>query len=172
MEKDLLLEIVIFITTDHLVWFRKHVLINLSHCIYVRYCCTFADYRFIFLVNLLLFGGGGNSVAKFYRSKYFDLKDKNRSSDLAVFNKKFWYNLKMNYWFLICKKLIWFFVAYIKKIYGSSKPEYPEKTNQPVASHWQTLSHNVVSSTPRPEIFNWLYRTRIWLLIVYVEKCQ
>jgi hypothetical protein len=25
----------------------------------------------------------------------------------------------------------------------------PEKNHQPVASHWQTLSHNVVSSTPR-----------------------
>ena len=28
------------------------------------------------------------------------------------------------------------------------KPEYyPEKNNRPVASHWQTVSHNVVSST-------------------------
>jgi hypothetical protein len=31
------------------------------------------------------------------------------------------------------------------------KPEYPEKNHQPVASHRQTLSHNVVSSTPRHE---------------------
>jgi hypothetical protein len=27
----------------------------------------------------------------------------------------------------------------------------PGENNQPVASHWQTLSHNVVSSTPRHE---------------------
>jgi hypothetical protein len=27
----------------------------------------------------------------------------------------------------------------------------PEENHQPVASHWQTLSHNVVSSTPRHE---------------------
>jgi hypothetical protein len=26
-----------------------------------------------------------------------------------------------------------------------------EKNHRPVASHWQTLSHNVVSSTPRDE---------------------
>ena len=25
----------------------------------------------------------------------------------------------------------------------------PEENHRPVASHWQTLSHNVVSSTPR-----------------------
>ena len=31
------------------------------------------------------------------------------------------------------------------------KPEYPEKTTDlPQLSHWQTLSHNVLSSTPRP----------------------
>ena len=27
----------------------------------------------------------------------------------------------------------------------------PRENHQPVASHWQTLSHNVVSSTPRHE---------------------
>jgi len=27
--------------------------------------------------------------------------------------------------------------------------EYPEKSHRTTASHWQTLSHNVVSSTPR-----------------------
>jgi hypothetical protein len=43
----------------------------------------------------------------------------------------------------------------------------PEENHRPVASHWQTLSHNVVSSTPRPsEIWthnfnddrHWLHR--------------
>ena len=29
--------------------------------------------------------------------------------------------------------------------------EVPEENNWPAASHWQTLSHNVVSSTPRHE---------------------
>jgi len=28
----------------------------------------------------------------------------------------------------------------------------PEENHRPVASHWQTLSHNVVSSTPRYEL--------------------
>ena len=27
----------------------------------------------------------------------------------------------------------------------------PGETHRPVASHWQTLSHNVVSNTPRHE---------------------
>ena len=29
----------------------------------------------------------------------------------------------------------------------------PEKNHRPVASHWKTLSHNVVSSTPRHDSF-------------------
>jgi hypothetical protein len=33
------------------------------------------------------------------------------------------------------------------QLYWCRKPEYHE-TNRPVASHWQTLSHNAVSSTP------------------------
>ena len=35
------------------------------------------------------------------------------------------------------------------QFYCWRKPEYPEKTHQPEASHWQTLSHNVASNTPR-----------------------
>jgi hypothetical protein len=35
------------------------------------------------------------------------------------------------------------------QFYWWNNPEYPEKTHRPVASHWQTLSHNVVSNTPR-----------------------
>ena len=31
------------------------------------------------------------------------------------------------------------------------KTAVPGENHQPVASHWQTLSHNVVSSTPRHE---------------------
>ena len=34
------------------------------------------------------------------------------------------------------------------QFYWWGKLEYPEKNHQPVASHLQTLSHNVVSSTP------------------------
>ena len=34
------------------------------------------------------------------------------------------------------------------QFYWWRKPEYPEKTTK---SHWQTLTHNVVSSTPRQE---------------------
>ena len=36
------------------------------------------------------------------------------------------------------------------QFYWWRKPEYPEKT-RPVASHWQTLLHNVVLSTPQHE---------------------
>ena len=35
-------------------------------------------------------------------------------------------------------------------VIGGGKKYYPEKTRS-VASYWQTLSHNVVSSTSRPE---------------------
>jgi hypothetical protein len=47
------------------------------------------------------------------------------------------------------------------------KTGVPGENHQPVASHWQTLSHNVVSSTPRKEWVqtcnfrgdrHWLYR--------------
>jgi hypothetical protein len=38
-----------------------------------------------------------------------------------------------------------------RQFYWWKKPEYPEKTNDLVASHWQTSLHNVVSSTPRHE---------------------
>jgi len=31
----------------------------------------------------------------------------------------------------------------------SVKRSVPRENHRPVASHWQTLSHNVVSSTPR-----------------------
>jgi hypothetical protein len=34
------------------------------------------------------------------------------------------------------------------QFYWRTKP-VPEENHRPVASHWQTLSHNVVSSTPR-----------------------
>jgi hypothetical protein len=42
------------------------------------------------------------------------------------------------------------------------KTGVPLENNLPVAIHWQTLSHNVVSSTPRPEPvwnsrFGWWY---------------
>ena len=37
------------------------------------------------------------------------------------------------------------------QLYWWRKVEDPEKTFWPVASHWQTLSHNVVLSTPRHE---------------------
>jgi hypothetical protein len=37
-----------------------------------------------------------------------------------------------------------------RQFYLCRKPEYPEKTtDRPAPSHWKTLSHNIVSSTPR-----------------------
>jgi hypothetical protein len=38
-----------------------------------------------------------------------------------------------------------------------TETEVPRENYRPVASHWQTLSHNVVSSTPRHEIFDFPY---------------
>ena len=37
------------------------------------------------------------------------------------------------------------------QLYWRRKPEYPEKNLRPVASYWQTLSHNAILSTPRHE---------------------
>jgi hypothetical protein len=37
----------------------------------------------------------------------------------------------------------------------------PRENHRPAASHWQTLSHNVVSSTPH----NKWYNCSIWLLL-------
>jgi hypothetical protein len=37
------------------------------------------------------------------------------------------------------------------QFYWWRKPEWPEKTHWPAACHWQTLSHNVLSHTPRHE---------------------
>ena len=34
------------------------------------------------------------------------------------------------------------------QFYWWRKPRVPEENHRPAASHWQTLSHNVVSSTP------------------------
>jgi len=41
----------------------------------------------------------------------------------------------------------------------------PGENHQPVASHWQTLSHNVVSSTPHPL---WTWQERFWDFSWYV----
>ena len=43
------------------------------------------------------------------------------------------------------------FNATFNIISGISKQSVPGKNHQPVTSHWQTLSYNVVSSTPRHE---------------------
>jgi len=37
------------------------------------------------------------------------------------------------------------------QFYWWREPEYPEKNHRPAISHWQSLSDNVVSSTPRHE---------------------
>ena len=42
----------------------------------------------------------------------------------------------------------------------------PRENHRPVASHWQTLSHNVVSSTPRHE----LKQDYLNLLNIYITK--
>jgi len=47
----------------------------------------------------------------------------------------------------------WFMVlnATFNNISVISWRSLPGKTHRPVASHWKTVSHNVVSSTPRHE---------------------
>ena len=42
----------------------------------------------------------------------------------------------------------------------------PGENHQPVASHWKTLSHNVVSSTPRHE-----QGLNTWILVVIGTDC-
>jgi hypothetical protein len=37
------------------------------------------------------------------------------------------------------------------QFYWWRKPENSRENHRPATSHWQTLSHNVVSSTPRPD---------------------
>jgi hypothetical protein len=41
-----------------------------------------------------------------------------------------------------------FQLYYGSLFYWWRKLEYPRENHRPVASHWQTISHNVVSSTP------------------------
>ena len=40
-------------------------------------------------------------------------------------------------------------VAELNRLMGFQHPGGPGENHRPVASHWQTWSHNVVSSTPR-----------------------
>ena len=39
-----------------------------------------------------------------------------------------------------------------RQFYWWRKPGVPQENHWPVTSHWQTLSHNVVSSKPRHEV--------------------
>jgi hypothetical protein len=51
------------------------------------------------------------------------------------------------------------------QFYWWSKPEYPGKPS----SHWQTLSHNVISSTPRYELYIKMGRIIFWKIVVLYE---
>ena len=55
------------------------------------------------------------------------------------------------------------------QFYWWRKPEYPDKNHRPVTSHWQTLSHNVVSSTPHHE---WDSKSQLVLDIDYTGSCK
>ena len=47
------------------------------------------------------------------------------------------------------------------QFYWWRKPEYPDENHQPVANHWQTLSHNVSSSTNRDVNRFWSSRRKL-----------
>jgi hypothetical protein len=43
----------------------------------------------------------------------------------------------------------------------------PRENHRPAGSHWQTLSHNVASSTPRLRVFQWL--SYVTMVTIYNE---
>ena len=61
--------------------------------------------------------------------------------------------------------LLTIFQLYRDQLYWWGKPEYPDKHHWSVASHWQTLSHNVISSTPRHEM-NSNSQLRWWYALI------
>ena len=56
----------------------------------------------------------------------------------------------------------------VGQFYWWRKLEYLEKNHRPVTSHWQTLSHNIVSSTPLPDAIrsHKVSGDRHWLQVV------
>ena len=65
------------------------------------------------------------------------------------------------------KVISWWSVLYV------GETGVPEENHRPVASHWQTLSHNVVLSTPRHERdSNWLVFSANFSSISTISWCQ
>ena len=51
------------------------------------------------------------------------------------------------------------------QFYWWRKTGVPSENNRPAASHWQTLSHNAVSSTPRHELLRiYIFQCLIYLI--------
>jgi hypothetical protein len=57
-------------------------------------------------------------------------------------------NFKLFIYFSFFLKLVWFGL-WRRSVLFVEEIEVPRENHRPVASHWQTLSHNVVSNAPR-----------------------
>jgi len=92
---------------------------------YLRFCCLL-----IFFI--------WNMIKKWYDFNVSDIVN------YQAFHTKWWF-MVFNATFNNISVISWWSVLLVEETGG------PGENHQPATSHWQTLSHNVVSSTPRHE---------------------
>jgi len=75
----------------------------------------------------------------------------NRFSNLKSFRCRMFHS-QIELWFMVFNAT-WNNISVIswRSVLLVEKTGVPRENHRPVASYWQTLSHNVVSSTPRHE---------------------